>query len=154
MSLIYGFALALPPQKSSSREENSQDGGDLQNEKSTFKPEVKDICLSKHCIAASHRIFQLMNESADPCEDFSQFSCGRFFKETIIPDDKGKMGTFTVLRDGIDQRGRILLEEPIDEKTDFEGHQKAKRFYKGELISRNFLLKITKKVSKCNVLCA
>ena len=137
LSLIYGFVLALPPQKLTSNEDNSleKDGGDSQNEKSTFKPEVKDICLSKQCIAASHRIFQLMNESADPCDDFSQFSCGRFFKETIIPDDKGKMGTFTVLRDGVDQRGRILLEEPIDEKTDFEGHQKAKRFYKGNVYS-------------------
>ena len=95
------------------------------------RPEVKkDICLSKQCIGASHRLFQLMNNSVNPCDDFSEFACGNFYKEQIIPDDKGSYSSFTRLRDLVDQRARILIEEPIDEKKDFESHQKAKLFFK------------------------
>ena len=72
-----------------------------------------------------------MNSSVDPCEDFSQFACGRFYKEAIIPEDKENLGSFTHLGDIIDERGRILLEEPINQRIDFEGHQKAKLYYKG-----------------------
>ena len=88
-------------------------------------------CLSKECLEASNRIVKFMNASADPCEDFSQFACGRFYKETIIPEDKENLGSFTYLGDIIDERGRILLEEPINQRIDFEGHQKAKLYYKG-----------------------
>ena len=31
-------------------------------------PDKNNVCLTKHCIAASHRIFQYMDESADPCQ--------------------------------------------------------------------------------------
>ena len=72
-----------------------------------------------------------MNASADPCEDFSQFACGRFYKEAIIPEDKENLGSFTYLGDVINERGRILLSEPINRRNDFEGHQKAKLYYKG-----------------------
>ena len=87
--------------------------------------------MSKECLEASNRIYKFMNSSADPCEDFSQFACGRFYKEAIIPENKENLGSFTYLGDIIDERGRILLEEPIDRISDFDGHQKAKLYYKG-----------------------
>ena len=74
-----------------------------------------------------------MNDKADPCEDFSEFVCGRFYKEQIIPEDKKRYGSFTTLSDKLEQRARTLLEEPIDTKTDFESHIKAKKLYKGML---------------------
>ena len=72
-----------------------------------------------------------MNKEVDPCEDFSEFVCGRFYKEKIIPEDKKRYGSFTTLSDKLEQRARTLLEEPIDIKADFESHIKAKKLYRG-----------------------
>ena len=57
----------------------------------------KYVCLSKHCIAASNRIFELMDDQVDPCHDFNKFACGGFHKNTIIPDELGEQGTFNML---------------------------------------------------------
>ena len=38
-----------------------------------------------------------MNESADPCEDFSNFVCGKFYKNKIIPEELGSFSTFTFI---------------------------------------------------------
>jgi membrane metallo-endopeptidase-like protein 1 len=91
---------------------------------------TKDICLTRQCIEASNRLFQNMREDADPCEDFNEFACGRFETETIIPDDAGKYTSLSLIQDIVLERLRQLLEAEIDEKTDFEGHKKAKIYYK------------------------
>ena len=57
------------------------------------------LCLTEECIAASHNLFQNMNSSVDPCDDFYQFSCGNYIHQTVIPDDKGMMSSsFSPLR--------------------------------------------------------
>jgi len=87
-------------------------------------------CLSRDCIAASHRLFEYMDDKVDPCEDFNQFACGGFIKNKIIPDDKGRWDVFAVLTKDIEYHGRRLLEEAIDDKIDFESYKKAKKYYK------------------------
>lgn len=91
--------------------------------------EKKDICLSKDCIAASHRIFENINDQVDPCEDFNEFACGNFIANTLIPDDKSRYNTFDIIGDKIDIQGRQLLESPIDKDDDFESEIMAKTFY-------------------------
>ena len=66
----------------------------------SYDNSLDQICLSKECIDVSHRLFHNMNTSVNPCEDFYQFSCGNYSKETIIPDDKGRMSSsFSPLQD-------------------------------------------------------
>ena len=58
------------------------------------------ICVSKECVAASHQLFQNMDVSINPCEDFYQYSCGNFIKQSTIPDDKKMLSSsFSPLRD-------------------------------------------------------
>ena len=95
-----------------------------------LKAEENKVCLTKDCIAASHRIFEYMDQTANPCEDFDQFACGGFKKNKVIPDDKSDWDVFDILTKKIEYNGRQLLEEPIDDKNDFESYKKAKKFYK------------------------
>lgn len=57
-----------------------------------------------------------MDETVDPCDNFYQFSCGRFVADTIIPDDKTQMTTFGMLNDKLDEQVRRLVEEPVKDE--------------------------------------
>ena len=86
--------------------------------------------MSEQCVGASYGLYKNMNTSADPCDDFEKFACGRFQQEAQIPDDKGKYSVFTSeLPDTIFERGRRLLESE-DSDQDWELFRMAKRLYR------------------------
>ena len=69
-------------------------------ERQTYHISDGNVCVTKDCVAQSHKLFQNMNTSVDPCDDFYQYSCGNYIQETIIPDDKGSLtASFSPLRD-------------------------------------------------------
>jgi len=96
----------------------------------TCHNEEANACMSKACIEASNRLYQYMDTSADPCEDFNQFACGGFLANSVIPDNEDELSTsFTPAKEQIYIKGRILLEaEPSEE--DFVSDQNARNFYK------------------------
>ena len=53
-----------------------------------------------------------MDLDASPCDDFYQFTCGKFRKK-IIPDDKSSLSTFSVISDELQLQLRTILEEEI-----------------------------------------
>lgn len=57
-----------------------------------------------------------MDQAADPCEDFYQFTCGAFLKTKRIKDEESKINEFSLLRDKLAYTVGDLLAEPIDEK--------------------------------------
>lgn len=56
-------------------------------------------------------MLQLMDPSADPCEDFYQFACGRWNGKFPIRQDKAVDNTFERLKEDLDDVLRSLLEE-------------------------------------------
>lgn len=70
-----------------------------------------------------------MDSSVEPCDDFYNYACGRFLKETNIPDEKVSVNTFSVIGDRLQEQLRSLVSEDIheDEATPFK---LAKNMYK------------------------
>ena len=71
---------------------------------------LKSLCVTKECIEASNRLWQNMDATADPCQDFNQFACGGFIQNQIVPEDKGKLSSFTPATEEVYRRTRVLMD--------------------------------------------
>ena len=99
------------------------------------------VCASKHCKSIAGSISKFMDKSVDPCEDFSTFACGGFYKTQTIPGEYESFNTYSILEEEIYEKGRELLQEPINDNN-FEAHKKAKRYYKACMnVKRQNILK-------------
>ncbi|CAH2034230.1 unnamed protein product, partial [Iphiclides podalirius] len=77
------------------------------------KGSYDDICNTPGCIHTASRLLNNMNDQVDPCDDFYDFACGSFIKNTRIPDDKTSVNTFSIITDQLQEQIRTLLDEPI-----------------------------------------
>ena len=87
-----------------------------------------DVCVTEACAIAAGGILQTMDQSADPCQDFFQFSCGGWVANNEIPDGKSRWGKFYELRDKVDKAVRKIIESPKDE-TDAQSVNYLKDHY-------------------------
>jgi len=95
----------------------------------TKKNDYDEVCLTPGCIHASSRILELMDTSVEPCDDFYSFACGNFVKETMIPDEKVSVNTFSIIGDKLQEQLRSLISESID-PNDSKPFNMAKKLYK------------------------
>lgn len=77
-------------------------------------PDAK-ICNLPGCIHTASKLLINMDDKVDPCDDFYDFACGSFMKNTRIPDDKTSVNTFSIITDELQEQIRALLDEPIAE---------------------------------------
>ncbi|XP_006826032.1 endothelin-converting enzyme 2-like [Saccoglossus kowalevskii] len=89
------------------------------------------VCLEPECIEISSSILSYMDLNADPCEDFYQYSCGRFLKEVTLPAGTAKWSSFSRVYAKIQEILKKLLES--DDIT-YQGEEntavtKAKNYY-------------------------
>ncbi|XP_056001267.1 endothelin-converting enzyme 1-like isoform X2 [Ostrea edulis] len=71
------------------------------------------VCHSPKCVKSSEYILSKMDLSADPCEDFYQYTCGNWINVTDIPKDKEKSmyNTLQYIYDRNVEKMKAILDE-------------------------------------------
>jgi hypothetical protein len=89
---------------------------------------TNSLCLTPSCIEVSYSLFSGMNQSVDPCEDFHEFTCGRWIRTNIIP--KGH-SSWSVGKE-LTQKNMIILKNILEQtsiSTLFYAEQEAIKYY-------------------------
>lgn len=66
-----------------------------------------------HCNETASTLHFNMNLNVDPCEDFYEFACGNFVRNTRIADENGYVMLLNSYSSIIYQNLRTILEEPV-----------------------------------------
>lgn len=88
-----------------------------------------DVCLTTGCVEASSSISKLMDQTINPCVDFYSFACGHFVNETIIPDEKSSVDTFSIILDKVQEQLRTLVDVPVND-SEIYPFKLVKKLYK------------------------
>ena len=78
-----------------------------------FNDDAEEFCVTTGCIHASSSMLKQLDETVEPCDDFYNFACGKFIRESIIPDEKVAVSAFSVTGDKLQEQLRTLISEPI-----------------------------------------
>lgn len=81
-----------------------------------------NVCISEACAKESNLMVSFIEESISPCDDFYDFACGKFIRETILPEDKSIIMSFTQVQEKVEKQLRSVLNEEIqpDESKPFK----------------------------------
>uniref|UniRef100_A0A914DSZ3 Uncharacterized protein n=2 Tax=Acrobeloides nanus TaxID=290746 RepID=A0A914DSZ3_9BILA len=76
-------------------------------------PSVLDVSTNPGYRKAAAQFSAAINQSADPCDDFFQFSCGKWVANNQIPADLTSYGHFSELREKVLKEMNRLYDDPI-----------------------------------------
>lgn len=80
----------------------------MQSDKST------SVCHTAGCVSAAADVLKFIDASIDPCDDFYDFSCGKFLSDTTLTDDKVSVDTFSIARDQMQSQLLRLIDSPVE----------------------------------------
>lgn len=89
---------------------------------------INDICLTPGCVHAASKMLEQLDPTAEPCDDFYEFSCGTYLEETMIPDDKVSVNAFSVISDKLQEQLKTIITAPIEDE-EIEPFKMVKKLY-------------------------
>lgn len=89
---------------------------------------IPAICSTAECSNAAKNILGKIDETVKPCDNFYNFACGQYIKDTVVPEDKTVVDTFSAIRDALNDQMQTIITAPI-EKTDIEPFKMVKKLY-------------------------
>ncbi|XP_031621713.1 neprilysin-2-like [Contarinia nasturtii] len=69
------------------------------------------MCESRGCVQAASNMLSQLDSAIDPCENFYEFACGNFIKETMVPEDKVSLDPFDRVRDLLNDQLKTIINE-------------------------------------------
>lgn len=87
------------------------------------------VCTSAICAEESSIMRSYLEESVDPCENFYDFACGGFVRNTLLPEDKGIVHSFSQVQDKVNEQLNSILSEQIH-PYESSAFKLAKTFHK------------------------
>ncbi|KAF9171855.1 hypothetical protein BGX21_009732 [Mortierella sp. AD011] len=99
-----------------------------------------DVCDTHECRLVAAEILKDMNPSADPCVDFSQFTCGNLYEKAVIPDYSISAGTLESLEDHVNNLIRAIATP---------GNPRLPKFTGDETVNKRNLGKIQNYYASC-----
>lgn len=69
-----------------------------------------------------------LDESINPCENFYEFACGHYIRDTVIPMGRGAVNVYTAVEDLVSEQLWPIISEPA-ELNDPKAIRLAKYFY-------------------------
>ena len=71
---------------------------------------ISEFFFHLGCVKAAAALLEHIDPSQDPCQDFYQFACGTYLKETFIPAHMTRTGNYFKLKTKLNERLKILFE--------------------------------------------
>lgn len=105
--------------------------------------EKANVCMSEVCAKESTIMRNSMDQNVNPCENFYDFACGNYVRNTVLPEDKAVDLSFFQLQDKVGEQLRlILMEDP--QSDELQPFKLAKEFTKICMDEENLNKKGTK----------
>ncbi|KAF9343127.1 hypothetical protein BGX26_006220, partial [Mortierella sp. AD094] len=84
---------------------------------------TSDVCDTPECRLAAAEIRKDMNPNADPCIDFSQYTCGAYYKDAVIPKYSSAIGNAQSLQQQNNDLIRSIATPGDPKSPKFSGNE-------------------------------
>ncbi|XP_076450938.1 endothelin-converting enzyme 1-like [Babylonia areolata] len=83
-------------------------------------------CFTPPCLKTAAHVTELLNTTAEPCDDFHAFACGRFGQLHPLVPYESEETTFQLIHDRNQERMRRLLERALPPRNNLPFHWERK----------------------------